>query len=279
MEHKPGVSAPGQTTSSESAGRTRRLRYRHRVSTLAYVNLDHSNGGIVRDLGEAGLGIQAVNPLRAEQRVHLRFDLSRPRLHVETIGRVAWADLRGQAGIEFPNLKERSRRLLKQWIFSQLLARAERLARMGSIFVPAGGGEDLGAGDELWFSSTPRPSIRLASPEDENTVLKSFDLADPDPASGLRWPAFSISPRNLARLVDGLIVLAAVVLFSGLALATTPVVPTWPVALSLLFAVIVLFAVTYWILAAAWMGATPGAHFARRHGRANTEEEERPRFR
>jgi len=40
----------------------RRGHYRHQIQSLAYVNLDQANGGVIRNLGDTGLAIQAVAP-------------------------------------------------------------------------------------------------------------------------------------------------------------------------------------------------------------------------
>jgi hypothetical protein len=260
------------TASPKSNKRGRRYHYRQRLSTLAYVNLDSSNGAIIRDLSPAGLALQAVKPVQVNQEVRLRFDLTRPRLHVETAARVAWADSRGQAGVEFLNLAERPRRLLKEWIFTQFVARGERLARMGSVFVPPSAGEEAGAADELLFSSTPRPSIRLAPVR--NTGDNSFGIESPPTQTlRLRWFALPISPAILAQLADGLILLGAVLLFSILAVAMTGIMPAWPVALILLASVTSLFAFAYWFLFAVLRGVTPGEEFARRNSREELDEE------
>ena len=102
----------------------RRRHYRHQIQSLAYVNLDQGNGGIIRNLGDSGIAIKAVAPLVVNQQVFLRFELSNPRVRVEATGRVAWVDAMGQAGMEFLSLPQRSGRLLKEWIFIQLMALA-----------------------------------------------------------------------------------------------------------------------------------------------------------
>ena len=79
----------------------RRRHYRHQIQSLAYVNLDQGNGGIIRNLGDSGIAIQAVAPLVVNQQVFLRFELSNPRVRVEATGRVAWVDPMGQAGWSF----------------------------------------------------------------------------------------------------------------------------------------------------------------------------------
>ena len=53
----------------------RRRCPRQTLRTLAYVNLNEGNGGIIRDISETGLAVQAVGALRAGQEVSLRFDL------------------------------------------------------------------------------------------------------------------------------------------------------------------------------------------------------------
>src|SRR5690242_20924953 len=88
----------------------RRHHYRHQIHSLAYLNLDQFNGGILRNIGEAGVAVQAVASLSAGQQVFLRFDLANPRVRVEGTGRVAWADSFGQAGIQFLSLSQRARR-------------------------------------------------------------------------------------------------------------------------------------------------------------------------
>ena len=89
------------------APRRQRRHYRHQIQTLAYLNLDHSNGGIIRNVGDSGIAVQSVAPLVASQQVFLRFELSHPKVRVEGTGRVAWVDPMGQAGghvwnISFP---------------------------------------------------------------------------------------------------------------------------------------------------------------------------------
>ena len=64
----------------------RRGHYRHQIQSLAYVNLDQTNGGVIRNLGDTGLAIQAVAPLYVNQQVFLRFDLANPRARIEANG-------------------------------------------------------------------------------------------------------------------------------------------------------------------------------------------------
>lgn len=250
------------------AVRTKRRHYRHRVHALTYVNLDQANGGVIREISEAGLAVQAVAPLRVDQQVRLRFELLGPRTRVETVGRVVWADELGQAGVEFLELPARARRSLKDWVFTQLLARAYGVYGTDLVFVHRKRGEDA---IQLVFSGPPRPAVAPAP------------LAPEVPRERVRllWCPIPISARSLSRLLDGLILLSAVLLFSVVSLAMTHVFPTWPIGLGLGCTVAVVFAGVYRVLFASWIGATPGAYLAgvAVGGAGEAEREERPRFR
>jgi hypothetical protein len=250
------------------APRRQRRHYRHQIQTLAYLNLDHSNGGIIRNVGDSGIAVQSVAPLVANQQVFLRFELSHPKVRVEGTGRVAWVDPMGQAGIQFLTLAQRSRRGLKEWIFTQLLSTA--LATTESNF--AYGGDAA----ELLFSPTPHHAIRFeaqdSSPQDGNTS-----------SLHLPWFPFVMSARALAHLLDGLILLSALLLFAVICIAMIGAVPSWPITLFLGLGAATVFAIVYRFLFRFWLGSTPGAYLA---GIADeslsgtaTEADERPRFR
>jgi hypothetical protein len=253
--------------------RRRRRYYRHQLQTLAYLNLDQSNGGIIRNLGDSGIAIQAVAPVRADQQVFLRFDLANPRVRVEGTGRVAWADPMGQAGIEFLSLSQRSRRGLKEWVFIQLLSSAQAAADMHFLC--------SGDTDGLLFSAAPRPAIRV-----EGTGLAFLEAGEKKqrPQSlHLAWFPLAVSAGVLSHLVDALIVLSAVLLFAVIGMSMIGAVPVWPVTLILGLAVSGLFATLYRFMFLFWIGATPGSYLARRASNAmsgfNAEADERPRFR
>ena len=255
----------------------RRSHYRHQIQSLAYVNLDQANGGVIRNLGDTGLAIQAVAPLYINQQVFLRFDLANPRVRVEATGRVAWADPVGQAGVEFLLLSPRSRRLLKEWILIQLLASAENSAGDAAFFHNNSGQEAT----ELLFSSAARPAIRL---KPEAAGVRRSQGSDGQPGTlHLPWFPYPISASALSRLVDGLIVFSAVLLFAVICMAMVGVVPAWPVALVMGLGAAVVFAALYRFLFLFWMGGTPGNWLAGTAGNAFDGNEipadDRPRFR
>jgi hypothetical protein len=240
----------------EAVAPKRRRHHRQKLRNLAYVKVDSSNGGILLDIGESGMATRVVAPLCPDQPVHLRVDLPDPRLHFEAEGRVAWIDSTGQTGIELLEFSPRSARLLKEWLFSQLLVDAQRLHGNTAT--------------ELLFSDTSRPAIRLARP-----------LAPTQKPLRLLW--LPVSTIGFARLVDALALVCAVLLFSVLSLTLTDVLPSWPIATALLLGVSGIFALLYGFLFSVWFRTTPGTRLAELAGRGSARRmskgEDQTRFR
>jgi len=276
MESLPNLAESVETRELETAPRKPR-RYRCGIHRLAYVNLDHANGGIIRNLSETGIALQAVAPLRLHQQVHVRFELMSPRVHVEALGRVGWADSFGQAGVQFLNLPPRTHRLLKEWIFTQLLAGSYR-ASEDSIFIQPE------SKVELLFSPAPRPTIGLDAALSGAPNLQASEFTGDGSIVRFLWCPLAISAGSLSWLIDSLILLSAVLLFLMLSLAMTHSLPAWTVVSALALGVACLFTTLYWFLFTIWMGATPGTCLVQRvcwnsEGGTHLDEADRPRFR
>jgi hypothetical protein len=259
----------------EAMPRSQRRPYRQKIRTLAHVNLDAANGAILRDLSEFGIAMQTVTPLTPEQQVQVRFDLPAPRLRIEAAGRIAWTDSWGQAGVQFVDLPERSQRLLKEWVFIQILSAAHLFGPCESAAVK---GNHAEGATELLFSASPRPAIPLEPP-----VATPVLLPRPEPRRvRLHWCPFPISLNALSKMLDGLILLCAVLLFAVMAMVMTDVLPTWLVTLPLAIAVTAVFVGLYWFLFVFWFSSTPGEHLARMacfESGMYGQEENLPRFR
>ena len=259
-----------------------RSHYRHELRTLTYVTLDEANGGIIRNVNHQGVAVQAVAPLRPQQRVRLRFDLRFPRVRVDANGEVSWASRSGQCGIRFVDLPERTSGQIDQWIFSNMLEVAAReAAEPHSIFGAAAGSpvqdEITSAGnDGLTLSPSARPVIVLEPDfrldEAAAPYQSQADVLTEEPAVQLDWLFRPISARTLAGLVDGLVVLAAVLLFALIFLSIAHELPRWPLTLSGALAAGVLVAASYWALFAVFGGASLGARLVR--GATGLEEKE-----
>jgi len=255
MRHWPRPEAPATGTILGLVPENRRRSVRHAIRNLAYVQVDGTGVGVVRDVSEFGIATQAVTSIEQDQAVRLRLDLPSPRLRVEAEARVAWTNAAGEAGIEFTNLPARMRAALKEWIFTQLLTGAYRTA--GNV------------AEELLFSEAARPAIRVITHAPRPSLL-----------SRLRLPALSF---NFARLVDSLVILCAVLLFSIIALFMTDTLPAWYLVLPLLAGVGVIFWGLYWFMFSFWFGTTAGRQLAAMAGveqpRPVKAKEEEMRFR
>jgi PilZ domain len=231
--------------------------YRHPICTLAYVRLDHANGGIIRNLSDSGMAIQAVGRLHPEQVVHLRFEFIRPRAKFELVGQVAWADAKGQAGLRFTDVPQRTRRLLRDWMLTDLLAATTELNAGGAVL------KALDEEDGLVMSRLPLQPIRLAAAGAD--VITPQELAqDLDHAAQVRvpwWPT-SIRQRTLAGFVDGLVVISAVLLFSIIVVELTDALPSWAVLAGAETALALIFALLYRFLCHFMMHCTLGTRLA-----------------
>lgn len=95
----------------------RRVHTRRRISSLAYADLGMENGGIVLDLSEGGMAVQAVVPFSGEPLPKIRFQLPDQVGWIETPGRLAWlSESKRDGGIEFTGLSDAARAKVRAWI-------------------------------------------------------------------------------------------------------------------------------------------------------------------
>jgi hypothetical protein len=283
--------------------RVARTHYRHELRTLTYITLDEANGGIVRNLNSEGVAVQAVAPLRQNQRVRLRFELRFPRLRVETHGVVSWASPSGRCGIRFADLPARTSRQINEWIFSNLLdAVARDAAHPRSIYgasvvsivreenvreenVRGGNAREKSLpedNDGLTLSAAPRPAIRL-DPDlirrDDAPSLHQHgeeDIANPvheRHAQG-NWLSQPLSGRTLGWLVDSLVVTAAMLLFALIFLSIAHELPPWPLTVGTGSVAAVFVVAAYWTVFAVFGGASLGARVAQAASGFEEEESE-----
>jgi hypothetical protein len=252
---------------------TRRAQHRQSLHTLTYVTLDDANGGIVRNLNHEGIAIQAVGALRSHQRVRVRFELRHPRVKIDSLGEVVWADASGQCGIRFLDLSSETVRRINEWILGDLLDSVP--SRSDSIFGAQVDVRIERESDGLLLSPGARKVIQLqteragvqavCSSVDENveeTIDTKVDLgafARPE----LDWLSRPISGKQMAWTLDSLIVFAALLLFSLVFLVVTQDVPRWPLDLEAGFTAAIFVTAFYWIFFRLLGGDSFGVRLAR----------------
>jgi len=270
-----------------------RIHYRHELRTLTYITLDDANGGIVRNLNHEGVAVQAVAPLRQQQRVRVRFELRFPRLRVDTYGQVSWATPTGQCGIRFVELPAGTRHQINEWIFSNLLVATREDSIFGASVVPISAQPETAAdNDGLTLSASPNSPIRLdpiVVGRHEASTLSRHRLEDteeefaspPNSGTQLNWLSRPLSGRTLAWIVDSLVMLAGLLLFAFIFLSLTHELPQWPLTLCAALAATVFVVAAYRILFAVFGEASLGARLAHTaSGIAGDEEADRSdRFR
>ncbi|MGA8274333.1 MAG: PilZ domain-containing protein [Candidatus Sulfotelmatobacter sp.] len=277
--------------------RQARTHYRHGLRTLTYVTLDAANGGIIRNLNSDGVAVQAVAPLRQQQRVRLRFELRFPRLRIDGYGEVSWSNSSGQCGIRFVDLPARTRREISQWIFSDLLegiARDSAYALVSQNPVVSIASKETAPkeirpretaapeNDGLIVSARVRPSIQpeaLYARVEETTRFgesrhESLTEAAWESAPQENWLSRPLSGRTLAWLVDSLVMIAALLLFTLIFLAITHELPAWPFSVGAAMAGAAFIAATYWALFTAFGGSSLGVRLAQ--AASGLEEEHQP---
>jgi hypothetical protein len=270
MQSSSGLATPHAPTAAPAL---RRVHYRHPLSSLVYATLDDGNGGILRNLSESGAAIQAVAALRLGQTLRMRFDLFHPKTRIDLQARVRWANASGQAGVVFTDLTPQVRRQLNSWIFQSLLRGLEPSSPMLTNSATA---------DDLILSASARPAIRI-SPAVSGRAFTGAPAVVAEPQLAISWWPQPLSFRNLARMMDVLILLSAVLLFFCVFLAVAQTIPPWPATVALIAGVAGLFTALYWLICA-WIGCeTVGVQLAKialsDSARPALRREPQPRFR
>jgi len=167
----------------------RRRLPRLRLPSLAYVDVDSDNGGILLNLSESGLAMQAVAPFAGLTRVTLRIQPPRPRMRIDLHAEIAWlSESKKEAGLQFLELADDVRVEIANWISAEGTAR-ERSASDDSLTLqtaqvsPAQFPEEMPPPRRKWsFLVENSPSQNVpANPKIPNQVPNpSFSRRNPE---------------------------------------------------------------------------------------------------
>lgn len=99
----------------------RRSSPRRRVLSLEYIDLGSFNGGILLNLSEGGMYVQAVAGLSGDELPQISFRLPDSAYIVKTNARIAWTgESKKDAGIQFVNLSAEARLKIREWVAKEL---------------------------------------------------------------------------------------------------------------------------------------------------------------
>jgi TonB family protein len=94
----------------------RRTHVRIQLRSLAYLELDPNNGGVILDISEGGLAIQAAETLTGLVFPRMRFRLPQSETWIEVSGKLIWqGKSRKEAGIELVDLNQSARQQISRW--------------------------------------------------------------------------------------------------------------------------------------------------------------------
>jgi hypothetical protein len=107
-----------------------RRSHSRQITTLNYIKLGESNGGILLNISEDGLAFTAAEPLVGEFVPRLRFQLEEKAEWIEASGRIVWLnDSQKGAGIQFLEISDADRQQIRRWIESKDLSEMQDLER------------------------------------------------------------------------------------------------------------------------------------------------------
>jgi TonB family protein len=107
-----------------------RRRHSRRITSLNYIKLGETNGGILLDVSEDGLAFTAAESLVGEFIPRLRFQLTENADWIEASGRIIWLnDSKKGAGIQFVSISDEDREQIRRWILSKTPSEIQDSAR------------------------------------------------------------------------------------------------------------------------------------------------------
>ena len=97
----------------------RRKNARVPVESVAYIELDRDNGGLISDVSEGGIAIRIPDMIVGSVFPKMRFHLPKSSDWIEASGKLVWQGAsRKEAGIQFVDVGENGRRQIQNWIRS-----------------------------------------------------------------------------------------------------------------------------------------------------------------
>jgi hypothetical protein len=160
---------PERLNYSEGASRIadRRKHSRVHIKSLSYIKLEEGNGGLIFNISEGGLAVQAAEMLIGTVYAKMRFRLPRSPQWIEMSGKLVWEGAsRKEAGIQFVDVGDDVRQRIQNWV----------KAVASCPDTPA----DTGHSRIVWEKE--EPSFLAAEPE-KVTVPAEFDSMFPSEKS------------------------------------------------------------------------------------------------
>lgn len=97
-----------------------RAHPRVKIHSLAYIELGEANAGLILNISESGIAVQAVEALSSGSFPRMQFRLPKTEALIQVAGKVVWQiKPKKEAGIEFDGLSEQTRLAIRKWIAAE----------------------------------------------------------------------------------------------------------------------------------------------------------------
>ncbi|MGH9736604.1 MAG: TonB family protein [Candidatus Acidiferrales bacterium] len=97
-----------------------RAHPRVKVHSLAYIELGQENAGLILNISESGMAIQAVQTLSSNYLPRMHFRLPHTDALIQTSGKVVWQiKSKKELGIEFDAISDQTRDVIRKWIATE----------------------------------------------------------------------------------------------------------------------------------------------------------------
>lgn len=162
-----------------------RAQLRLQVHSLAYIELTDNNAGMILNISETGIAVQAVQVVTCDSFEQMRFRLPRTEERIEAAGRLAWQiRSKKEAGIEFVDLPAETRAQISAWIDAE----RDRSAS-----------PELAVPPERPLAGEADAHLPLENQHERNTPLRRDGVSE----QPLATPSGSKSPADLNERLSG----------------------------------------------------------------------------
>lgn len=94
-----------------------RAHPRVKIHSLAYIELGEGNAGLILNISETGIAIQAVQNISTDHFPRMHFRLPKTDALIQASGKVIWQiKPKKEVGIEFAAISEQTRNVIRKWI-------------------------------------------------------------------------------------------------------------------------------------------------------------------
>jgi protein TonB len=167
MHFTDSISSSGDSFNASE----RRHHARQSPHSLSYVHLDETNGGILINLSEGGLAVQAAMSVMEDSLPRVRLQTPRSTGWLEASARVIWtSDSRRMVGIQFIEFPSDFRKHLRDWLAAEAVGESYS------------GGPDATT-PEINLDAAPEEEIMpararaMSLPREQSTRSKEIDVA------------------------------------------------------------------------------------------------------